>query len=136
QRCGLPAARAWGLSAQLYSLRRADPAPAGVGDFGALAELARHAGARGCDALAISPVHAMFSADLERDSPYSPSSRLWLNVLYIDPFEAFSPTVVQAAIRALKLDAALLELEAASLIDWPRVAAARLQLLRALFKGF
>ena len=69
--------RAWGLSAQLYSLRRLGDG--GFGDTLALEHLARSAAERGADALAISPMHAMFSADPERYSPYSPSSRLFLN---------------------------------------------------------
>jgi 4-alpha-glucanotransferase len=33
----------------------------------------------------MSPVHAMFAADPGRSSPYSPSSRLFLNAFLIDP---------------------------------------------------
>src|SRR5690606_24329573 len=82
------APRAWGMAAQIYSLRRADathPCAAGYGDFGALAEMAAQAARLGADALAISPVHAMFGAEPDACSPYSPSSRLFLNVLYADP---------------------------------------------------
>lgn len=76
-------ARAWGLSVQLYALRRSSDG--GFGDTQALEQLARAAAERGVDALAISPLHAMFSADTERYSPYSPSSRLFLNSLYASP---------------------------------------------------
>ncbi len=65
-----PIPRVWGLSAQLYSLRR--PGDCGFGDTQALEELARVAGERGADALAISPLHAMFSADTGRYSPIRP----------------------------------------------------------------
>lgn len=137
---GAPGARPWGLAAQLYSLRR-QPEPnrphvGGMGDFTALAELARRAAARGADALAISPVHAMFSADTRRYSPYAPSSRLFLNVLYADPLDVFSPQAVSQALRRLQLGPKLLELEKQDLIDWPEVGRHRLALLRDLFIGF
>ena len=53
------APRAWGLSAQLYSLRR--HGDGGFGDTRALETLLQAAGERGADALAISPVHANIS---------------------------------------------------------------------------
>lgn len=112
-------ARRWGLSAQLYALRgRNDP---GFGDFTALSALARWAGARGADALAISPVHALYSADARRFSPYSPSSRLFLNVLYADP------GTVLDQLPARSTD------NLQDLVDWPAAAARRLAALRAAY---
>ena len=74
--------RAAGLAAQLYSLRGGHTA--GFGDLAALAELAREAGAHNIDAIAVSPIHAPFAAVPEIASPYSPSSRYFLNPLYAD----------------------------------------------------
>ena len=59
--------RGWGLALQLYSLRRSGDG--GVGDYAALAEFAAEVGSKGASALAISPVHAQFSADPDRFSP-------------------------------------------------------------------
>ena len=70
------APRGWGLAQQLYALRR--PGDGGVGDFAALAEFVREAAAHGASAVSISPVHAQFSADPDRFSPYAPSSRIKL----------------------------------------------------------
>ena len=78
----LPPGRPWGIATQLYSLRRAGDG--GIGGFSALADFVRAAGARGADAVAISPVHAQFSADPDRFSPYAPSSRIMRNVLHVD----------------------------------------------------
>ncbi len=108
--------RAWGLAVQLYALRRAGDA--GVGDFAALATFARAAGARGADAVAISPVHAQFSADPNRFSPYAPSSRIMLNVLHVD-----CPEPIADAARLESLD----------LVDWPESARVKLRALRAAF---
>jgi 4-alpha-glucanotransferase len=77
----------WGIAAQLYGLRRTGDG--GIGDYSALAQLAVESAKRGAHALAVSPTHAMFSAEPERFSPYSPSSRLWLNVTHIDPAAVF-----------------------------------------------
>lgn len=74
-------ARRWGLAVQLYSLR--SHANWGMGDFGDLAELASLAASEGADFIGLNPLHAGFSADPESCSPYSPSSRHVLNVLYI-----------------------------------------------------
>ncbi|MFC0336407.1 4-alpha-glucanotransferase [Kushneria avicenniae] len=70
-----------GLGVQLYSLRRDQDG--GIGDCEALGRLAEHAGREGLDALAISPVHALFPHQPERFSPYSPSTRLAFNPLYV-----------------------------------------------------
>ncbi|KAF1011321.1 MAG: 4-alpha-glucanotransferase [Pseudomonas fluorescens] len=129
-----PTARAWGLSAQLYSLRR--PADGGFGDTQALEQLARSAAERGADALAISPMHAMFSADTERYSPYSPSSRLFLNSLYASPGCILGDGTVRAAIETSGLANELRDLEQQSLIDWPAAAKARQRLLRTLYADF
>lgn len=107
--------RGWGLAAQLYALRGAQPS--GFGDFAALADLARVAGAHGADALAISPVHALFLADPTRFSPYSPSSRDFLNPLFAHPGVGDEP-------------------DGDALIDWPAAAAARVARLRAAYAAF
>ncbi|GAA4334937.1 4-alpha-glucanotransferase [Pigmentiphaga soli] len=139
---GRPAPREWALSVQLYGLRRTAGALAapggcgGVGDFTALAETARAAAARGATAIAISPVHAMFSADPGHYSPYSPSSRLFLNVLHVDPADVFGEPAVALAASALGLGNEFLRLDRRELIDWPAAARAKLALLRHLFAGF
>src|SRR5690606_32842881 len=76
-------ANAWGLTAQLYSLRR--PGDGGLGDTLGLEQLARNAAAHGADALGISPIHAMFTGNSSQYSPYSPSSRLFFNILHSAP---------------------------------------------------
>jgi len=128
--------RLWGLGAQLYSLRRRGDG--GIGDFTALTTLVRAAAAHGAAALAISPVHAMFSADVTRFSPYGPSSRLFLNALHIDPARIRGEEALAAAIASLGSDAAnrLAQLEQEQLIDWPAAAALRLDLLRNLYRQF
>ncbi|MBB1593235.1 4-alpha-glucanotransferase [Achromobacter sp. UMC46] len=136
---GVKDARAWGLAVQLYSLRRPSTdlarATHGFGDFGALRDLASAAGSAGADALAISPVHAMFAADPAHCSPYSPSSRLFLNTLYADPAGVLGHAAVHDALAGMD-HAQLRALDARPLIDWPAAATARLALLRRLHARF
>ncbi|WP_460156654.1 4-alpha-glucanotransferase [Pseudomonas sp. S2_H10] len=129
-----PIPRAWGLSVQLYGLRR--PGDGGFGDTQALEDLARVAGERGAEALAISPLHAMFSSDSQRYSPYSPSSRLFLNSLYCAPGTILGERALRTAIDATGLAIELKALEERPLIDWPAAAEAKHRLLQALYEGF
>ncbi|CRL47052.1 MULTISPECIES: 4-alpha-glucanotransferase [Pseudomonas] len=129
-----PIPRTWGLSVQLYSLRRAGDG--GFGDTQALEDLARVAGERGAEALAISPLHAMFGSDTQRYSPYSPSSRLFLNSLYAAPGAILGERAMRAAIDATGLAAELQALEERPLIDWPVAARAKHRILQALYEGF
>lgn len=126
--------RCWGLAVQLYSLRR--PGDGGYGDCLALEQLARAAAERGADALAISPIHALSAIDQRHYSPYSPSSRLLLNTLYASPAALLGEREVRMAIEACQLQPLLDELEQLPLVDWPRAAEARQQLLQALYKDF
>ena len=126
------ARRPWGVAVQLSSLRR--PGDGGIGDFTALERCARAAAARGADALAISPVHALFTAAPERYSPYAPSSRRFLNPLYVDPARVGGAAALRTVIDAHNLRQELAELEWLELIDWPRAARARITLLHALFE--
>ncbi len=105
--------RPWGIAVQMSSLRR--PGDGGIGDFTALELCAKAAAEKGADALAISPLHALFAAAPERYSPYAPSSRLFLNGLYIDPARTSGEQTVRAVIDTHNLRQELAELE------WPRV---------------
>ncbi|MEH6564298.1 MAG: 4-alpha-glucanotransferase [Halopseudomonas sp.] len=124
-------ARIWGLSAQLYSLRREHDG--GVGDTLALQQLAARAASYGADALAISPVHAMFSAMPDQYSPYSPSSRSLFNALHSAPAQILGEDAVERAVLACNLSEQLALLESAPMVDWPGVNDARLRLLRRLY---
>jgi 4-alpha-glucanotransferase len=75
-------AKPWGFVIQLYSLRSVNNW--GIGDFGDLAALVRHAANNGAGVIGLNPFHAL-QTNLEYDvSPYSPSDRRFLNALYIN----------------------------------------------------
>ncbi|WWE60277.1 4-alpha-glucanotransferase [Parasalinivibrio latis] len=72
----------WGTTVQLYTLKTEQNW--GIGDFGDLMQLVGGIANRGGDFVGLNPIHSLFPANPEGASPYSPSSRRWLNVLYID----------------------------------------------------
>lgn len=124
----------WSIAAQLYGLRRTGDG--GIGDYSALAQLAIESAKRGAHALAVSPTHAMFSAEPNRFSPYSPSSRLWLNVTHIDPAAVLGADAACAALDAAQAADAWSRLENLPLIDWPNAVVLKLKVLRALYEHF
>lgn len=129
-RCYIPSwldhSRAWGITCQLYALRSGRNW--GMGDFEDLAQLAEMMAPLGADFIGINPLHALFFADAGRFSPYSPSSRRFLNPLYIaiDSLDALSD-----ADRA-----ALKNARNADLIDYEAVTRLKHKALEAEFADF
>src|SRR5919108_5235429 len=112
-RCYQPAIleqkRLWGFMAQLYGLR--SERNWGIGDFTDLRNLIEIAAGLGAGVVGVNPLHAT------QGSPYSPSSRHALNVLYID-VEAV-PGFEPAAKLRKRADA----LRDAELVDYEAVRA-------------
>jgi 4-alpha-glucanotransferase len=128
-----PGARSWGLTVQLYGLRSARDW--GIGDFTDLGRLAGEAGWLGAATVGINPLHALFAAEPRHFSPYSPSSRGWLDFLYID-VTAVPGFAEDGAAQALAPAAAVATARAADLVDYAAVAALKRPLLEALFRHF
>ncbi|MDG4601247.1 MAG: 4-alpha-glucanotransferase [Defluviicoccus sp.] len=138
--CYLPAPIAagrkqWGLSAQLYALRSATDW--GIGDFTSLKTLVEAAATLGASVIGLNPLHALFLNEAERASPYSPSSRLFLNPLYIDVM-AVPELSASAPARALieRHQAELDALRAKTNIDYQAVARLKIAVLEAIFTAF
>jgi 4-alpha-glucanotransferase len=128
-----PGARSWGLTVQLYGLRSARDW--GIGDFADLARLAGDAGRLGAATIGINPLHALFAAEPRHFSPYSPSSRVWLDLLYID-VTAVPGFAEAGAAQGVAAAAGLAEARAADLVDYAAVAALKRPALEALFRHF
>ncbi|MCB2052981.1 MAG: 4-alpha-glucanotransferase [Geminicoccaceae bacterium] len=118
--------RCFGVAAQLYSLREAEPSA--IGDFAMLRRAAPVLAREGVDLVGLNPLHALFAADASACSPYAPSNRRFLNTIYVDP--------LQAADR-LKLPKPAPSPEGGGeLIDHAAAWAVRRDALHVLFDGF
>jgi 4-alpha-glucanotransferase len=126
--------RCWGVAVQLYGLRKRGDL--GIGNASGLISFVEAAARAGADAVALSPTHAMFSADPGRYGPYSPSSRLFLNPLHADPTIVFGQECVSAIAQELGLAERARTLEVQPLVDWQGSTAAKLALFRGLFDSF
>ncbi|MFY9627355.1 MAG: glycogen debranching protein GlgX, partial [Methylocystis sp.] len=128
RRCYAPerSNRAFGLAAQLYSLRR--EGDQGVGDFTTLSRLATLSAQRGAAMLALNPMHALFAQDRERASPYYPSDRLFLDPIYLD-LEQLSDLPAAPPEK-------LAELREARHVDYPGAHALKQQALTRSFVAF
>ena len=127
----------WGLAVQLYGLRA--PHDWGIGDFGCLAETIRHAAEVGAGAVGVNPLHVLALDEPERASPYSPSSRFFLNPLYIDIEAVPDFAECEAArthVNSRSFRDALERLRAADLIDYRDVAALKVPVLELLHESF
>ncbi len=142
RRCHVPEllageGRAWGPSVQLYALR--SERNWGIGDFSDLAVLLEQWAARGANVVALNPLHALFLDNPAQASPYSPSSRLFLNVLYLDVERIDDMRECESAralVRAPEFQVELQRLRAAELVDYPAVAELKLRVLGLLHENF
>jgi hypothetical protein len=129
--------RVWGIAVQLYSLR--SERNWGIGDFGDLADLIRMAAPLGCSVIGVNPLHAMMPANPAHISPYSPSNRGFLNVLYLSvpdiPDFGESESARSHAERP-EFQALLAELRATRNVDYVRVARVKSEVLRLCFDWF
>ena len=74
--------RIWGFGVNLYAMRSARNW--GMGDFTDLQNIIRAAAQLGAGIVGVNPLHALHWNDPEAASPYAPTSRFFLNPLYID----------------------------------------------------
>jgi 4-alpha-glucanotransferase len=89
----------WGLMVQLYSVRSRESW--GLGDLRDLADLAWLTGTRGADFLLINPLHAAEPVSPLTPSPYLPTSRRFINPLYLRVEDVAEVGYLSAADRAL-----------------------------------
>ena len=129
--------RLWGIAVQLYTLR--SRCNWGIGDFGDLQELIRWVAPRGAGFVGLNPLHALAPADPERSSPYSASSRHFLNVLYIAvPLvpEFQECAAAQARLSEQGVKERLRELRGREWVDYRGVAELKLEILEILYREF
>jgi 4-alpha-glucanotransferase len=129
--------RLWGLAVQLYTLR--SDANWGIGDFADLREVVRRCAAEGAAFIGLNPLHALFPANPGHFSPYSPSTRHFLNVLYIavtDIPEFAECAEARRAAATQEFERELARLRSTENVDYAGVARAKLPVLRTLYAHF
>lgn len=127
----------WGPSVQLYTLRTQHNW--GIGDFGDLKQLVADISSRGGDFVGLNPIHSLFPANPEGASPYSPSSRRWLNILYIDvssvPEFALSAEA-QQTVGSAEFQQRLQKARDAHWVNYTEVSELKMSILPLLFTEF
>jgi len=130
------AGRAFGVWTNLYSVR--SEANWGAGDLQDLDTLAREAARHDTDFVGVNPLHATSNRG-EGISPYNPVSRLFRNPIYIDveavPELARSPEA-QGIVGSAEVQGELCRLRSCDRVDYERVMALKLRVMRALHAAF
>lgn len=127
----------WGPSVQLYTLRTQHNW--GIGDFGDLKQLVAEIASRGGDFVGLNPIHSLFPANPEGASPYSPSSRRWLNVLYIDVSsvpEFVLSVEAQQIVGSSDFQQRLHKVRDAHWVNYSEVSELKMSVLPLLFEEF
>jgi len=131
-RCYLPPdGRYWGIAAQLYAIRSEHNW--GIGDFTDLRTLVDWGAACGAAVVGLNPLHALFLDTPTDASPYFPSSRLFINPLYLDVTAI--PDFAELE-KASKPVSGSIEAREDDIVDYPAVAGAKLAALERLFAHF
>jgi 4-alpha-glucanotransferase len=138
-RCYTPEAieqgkKVWGASVQLYCIK--SEVNWGIGDFSDLKTLLKKTAENGGDFIGLNPIHALSPSQPKQASPYSPSSRKWLNILYIDLTavdELKRNKALQTKIESHEFQHQLSILRETDWVDYEKVTALKLEVLKALF---
>ena len=133
--------RAWGFALNLYTLR--SKRNWGIGDFTDLRDFVRFAAALGADFVGINPLHALHYVEPAAASPYSPTSRFFLNPIYID-VEAVPEFVhddelaatLRERVGSAQFQHTLAGLRETPLVEYARVARAKWSALEELYGAF
>ncbi|STO53916.1 4-alpha-glucanotransferase [Canicola haemoglobinophilus] len=129
--------KAWGINVQLYSL--VSERNWGIGDFADLAYLIKQSAVQGADFVGINPLHQLYPSVPEWASPYSSSSRRWLNFLYlaVDQLPEFNLCQkVQNWFKQENIQQQLEQLRQAEIVDYQAVMALKRSTLEELFAYF
>jgi 4-alpha-glucanotransferase len=127
----------WGLNLPLYALK--SDRNWGIGDFTDLRETIDWAGELGAAFVGVNPLHARLPGAKADPSPYSPSTRVFRNFLYLDlegvpEFQASREA--QALWASPETQALKARVQAAALVDYAAVYRLKSQVLHLLFPTF
>lgn len=123
----------WGLSVQLYCLRSQNNW--GVGDFSDLSFLVEKLAKQGAHFVGLNPIHALYPANPDACSPYGPSSRRWLNFIYIDvtALDGYQQSSTQEIVNQPEFQQKLQQSRVSDSVDYKTVTELKLQALGEIF---
>ncbi|MBF0784833.1 4-alpha-glucanotransferase [Muribacter muris] len=127
----------WGAILQLYTLRSEQNW--GIGDFGDLQQFLTKIAEKGGDFVGLNPIHSLFPANPAGASPYSPSSRLWQNIIYIDvnQVDAFQQSdAAQQWFHSAEVQQQLQAARVSDYVDYEQVMRLKLTGLRFAYQQF
>lgn len=127
----------WGIALQLYGLR--SERNWGIGDFTDLSNTVKYMAGVGADFIGLNPIHALYPAMPQSASPYSPSSRRWLNVSYIDvtAMPGFSLCArTQSLVSAPAFVQQLTQQRSKDFVDYSGVMQLKLPVMKSLYQWF
>ena len=125
----------WG-ALQLYTLRSDENW--GIGDFADLKQMVTEL-AYGADFIGLNLLHALYPASPDSASPYSPSSRRWLNIIYIAVHKLPDFQLSSAAQlwwQTPQIQQQLQALRDNDQVDYPQVTALKLTGLKLAYHYF
>jgi len=127
----------WGLAAQLYSLK--SDKSWGLGDFSDLNSLVVEAAKKGASCIGLNPLHPLFPGNPAHRSPYSPTSRNFLNTIYIDVNQVPNFEKCKEAtdkVNSKEFQQAINQVNQSDLIDYRHSAWLKYQILELLYTDF
>ncbi|MFT5812658.1 MAG: 4-alpha-glucanotransferase [Psychroserpens sp.] len=129
--------KVWGYTAQLYSLR--SKSNWGMGDFTDLGKLVEKSAQQQASTIGLNPLHPLYQQNPAHRSPYSPSSRCFLNPLYIDvskiPNYEFC-VLAQETVNNTAFQQNIANAKASKLVDYTAVAKLKFEITELLFEDF
>jgi (1->4)-alpha-D-glucan 1-alpha-D-glucosylmutase len=129
--------RVWGPAIQLYALKSGRNW--GIGDFTDLKAIIGYCADAGAGIVGLNPLHSLFPLKPEHRSPYAPSSRTFLNFLYLDVeavagFEECDEA--KETVQSPEFQARLAALRDQELVDYPEVVTLKRSILEMLYEDF
>ena len=131
------AEKLWGYAAQLYSLKSEQNW--GMGDFGDLQTLVEQSANQQASAIGLNPLHPLYYNNPAHRSPYSPTSRCFLNTMYIDVKQIPNFDTCQIAQKTVTSHAfkeRVKQAKETEQIDYQAVSALKFEIVELLYRDF
>lgn len=132
-----PTARVWGPAVQLYAAH--SKRSWGLGDYGDLLKIVDWSAEKGAALVGLNPLHALFPHNPTHASPYSPSSRIFFNVMLLDVegIEDFAESdAIRREVSAPEFQDRLNTLREGELIAYAEAGQLKFDILKRLYDHF